>query len=104
MRGNYKNSKMYIHYCSNDNVPMFPLSVRTVEGSDGSCPHCYSTSDKFGFLGIFGKTYCVSVDCIYHYFDIRKGDTRIKNKKEFFKFIKTRNRELREIKLKRILK
>jgi ureidoglycolate hydrolase len=50
---------------------------------------------------LFGaKKYCINDGCIYHYFDIRKNDEKIKDKKQLLSFIKNRERE---IKLKRII-
>jgi len=103
MRKDYRNS-IAITNCLNDDFPLFIFGRLIREGTIGDCPQCNSTT-TYGFFGqiarLFGaKKYCINDGCIYHYFDIRKNDEKIKDKKQLLSFIKNRERE---IKLKRII-
>jgi len=79
-----------------------PLSRVLKEGSIGDCPHCHSTTKKIGkFFNMFKtKKYCINTECLYHYFDIRKEDTKLDTSKEVLRYAKQR---VREEKLNKIL-
>ena len=47
-----------------------PLSRIIKEGTIGNCPKCHSTTIRIPW--IFGKKYCINIDCIHYAHSIGK--------------------------------
>ena len=103
----YKDCYLWKKSQEQNGIPLRPLARVICEGHGNieKCPHCHSTTSNgmFGFITKhFGsKRFCINKSCIYHFFDIRKGDVNFDSKKEFLYFVKQR---VREAKLKNIIK
>ena len=119
IRFKYENSYMYtLAETGPLTYPITPLNRTIREGQvvKERCLHCSSAVTTYGDilfmkqipLGIVGKflaknknKYCTNSDCMYHYFDIRPDDKKLKTCGDVIRFAKNR---IREEKLERLCK